>query len=890
MVPGRSLAALLQAQRAAGAFGPEPEAAARLAALVGLDRSRPHEYRRDMPDGSILEVRSAPTAEGGFVITQTDITALARAEAAARERANVLQAMLDNMRHGIVVFGPDHRVLAANDLCSTLAGMVPGTVRPGRGLAELVAARVAANGPFEPAAAAAAIAEDLGLDRGQPHRRERLNAHGRMVSVASDPLPDGGFVISYVDTTEVNAAKAQAQHRALLLQTMQDSMRHGIALFGPDQRLIVANRLAPDLSGLPAAEMVPGITPHDLAMWQLRHGVFGQGPDAEAEALAVAQRDRSRSHPVRRHMPDGRVVDSVSDPTPDGGFVITWTDVTAQVAAEAAAAERTATLQAMIDTMHHGVVLFGPDHRFIADNRLSRELAGVPDAAARPGASLESITAALFRAGATGDPALDERLAEMSRRADRSRPLHYTRPMRDGRTLEVFSDPMPDGGFVITLSDITPLARAEAEAKRRAATQAVMLDVIRHGIALFGPDRRLVAANRLASELSGVPADYLHAGMLFEDVVHHQHETGVFGPGEAGAAIRDRALGADRSRMLRYHRRAPDGRLIEVVSDPTADGGFAITYSDITALAAAEAERRLARRDAAGGARQHAARAADLRGGPPAAGGECPGGGAVRPGAGGCRPGRRLRRPGPAAACLRPVRAGAGGHGGDAAPAGGRPDPARPADAAPAGWPAGRGLHRPDAGWRLRHQLHRRHRPRPRRGRCEAARRPAARCARQHAARADAVRPGPPAADREPAGRAGLRHPGRPRPGGRAVRDPGGRAGRGGGIRRGYGGARAVRARCSTLDRSRPARYRRRRADGKRDRGRLRPDAGWRLRRHPYRRDRAGPGAGRGLGPGRACCSSCSTTCGTASRISTATGGWSPPTGWPPSSTASTRR
>ncbi|WP_431272379.1 PAS-domain containing protein [Dankookia sp. P2] len=439
--------------------------------MVALDRGRPHEYRRATPDGGILEVRSAPTAEGGFVITLTDITALARAEAAARDRANLLQAMLDHMRHGIVVFGPDHRVLAANELCSTLGGMAPGTVRPGRGLPELVAERVAANGPFEPAAAAAAIAEDLGLDRRLPLRRERLNAHGRMVAVNSDPLPDGGFVISYVDTTEVSAAKAEAQHRAMLLQTMQDSMRHGIALFGPDQRLIVANRLAPDLAGLPAEEMVPGITAYDLAMRQLRHGVFGQGPDAEAEALEVAQRDRSRSHPVRRRMPDGRVVDSVSDPTPDGGFVITWSDTTAQVAAEAAAAERTATLQAMIDTMHHGVVLFGPDHRFIADNRLSRELAGVPDAAARPGASFKSITAALFSAGATGDPALDAQLAGMSLQADRSRPLHYTRPMRDGRTLEVFSDPMPDGGFVVTLSDITPLARAEAEAKRRAATQ-----------------------------------------------------------------------------------------------------------------------------------------------------------------------------------------------------------------------------------------------------------------------------------------------------------------------------------------------------------------------------------------------------------------------------------
>ena len=122
-----------------------------------------------------------------------------------------------------------------------------------------------------------------------------------------------------------------------------------------------------------------------------------------------------------------------------------------------------------------------------------------------------------------------------------------------------------------------------------------MLDVIRHGIALFGPDRRLVAANRLASELSGVPADYLQAGMLLQDAVHHQHATRRLRPGRGGRGdprpgagrrpVADAALSAAR----------PDGRLIEVVSDPTGDGGFAITYSDITALAEAEASRGLAR-------------------------------------------------------------------------------------------------------------------------------------------------------------------------------------------------------------------------------------------------------------------------------------------------------
>ena len=112
----------------------------------------------------------------------------------------------------------------------------------------------------------------------------------------------------------------------------------------------------------------------DLARQQWEHGVFGPGAAGEQEAREVAARDRTRSTQVRREMPDGGVVDSLSDPTPDGGFVITWSDVTAQVQAERAAEQRAATLQAMMDNTHHGVVLFDHEHRFVADNRRFRTL------------------------------------------------------------------------------------------------------------------------------------------------------------------------------------------------------------------------------------------------------------------------------------------------------------------------------------------------------------------------------------------------------------------------------------------------------------------------------------------------------------------------------------
>ncbi|MBK1661005.1 PAS-domain containing protein, partial [Paracraurococcus ruber] len=587
--PGCSLDEIVVAQRAAGVFGTGPAADAAAAEIIGFDRSQPIRYRRTMPDGRIIEIHSDPTPEGGFVISWTDVTARARAEEAAERRAAMLQVALDAMQHGFILYDRDGRLLAANAMAASCTLLPPGDLQPGRPFGDLVRAQQAAGFYGVGEAGGAAMRDALARDRGEAFETRRGLPDGRVMQERSAPTPDGGFVITLTDVTALVRAEEATRERATLLQTMQDSMRHGLALFGPEGGLVVANRLAAGLAGVPAEEMRPGMTVADLAARQLAQGVFGEGAAAEAEAAAVARRDRRQSHPVRRRMPDGRVVDSVSDPTPDGGFVVTWTDVTALAEAEARAEQRAATLQAMIDNMHHGVVLFGPDRRFLADNRLARELTGVPDAMAVPGAPLEALTGALFGRGATGDAALDATLERQAAAADRSRPLHYIRPTRDGRTLEVFSDPMPDGGFVITLSDITPLARAEAEAKRQAATQAVMLDVIRHGIMLFGPDRRLIAANRLAATLSGAPEGSLRPGTLHAEVLRGQQAAGVFGDTPGAAAEVSRLGALDRSQPIRYQRRNAAGRLIEVVSDPTPDGGFAITFSDISALAEAEA-------------------------------------------------------------------------------------------------------------------------------------------------------------------------------------------------------------------------------------------------------------------------------------------------------------
>ena len=81
---------------------------------------------------------------------------------------------------------------------------------------------------------------------------ERTRPNGRVLDIRYAPLPDGGMVQVTTDITALHAARAEATGRAAQLQVMLDNMRHGIALYDAELRLVVSNALAARLTGLPA--------------------------------------------------------------------------------------------------------------------------------------------------------------------------------------------------------------------------------------------------------------------------------------------------------------------------------------------------------------------------------------------------------------------------------------------------------------------------------------------------------------------------------------------------------------------------------------------------------------------------------------------------------------
>ena len=231
------------------------------------------------------------------------------------------------------------------------------------------------------------------------------------------------------------------------------ALQEGFALYDKDDRLVLFNeeyrRLHPKMDDI----LKPGMRFEDLVRTNIDRGLNADAiGDEEKHIRERMECHRNPKGSILRTLTDGTSFIIKESRTPEGGVVVTETDVTERVRAE----EDARRLAAAIEGLSENFALYGADDRLIVCNegyrRLNRRIAK----ATTPGTSFEEHLRAMVEKGLV--PETDGREEEwIEERLERHRnpkgPFELLR--QDGIWLLVHDQRMPDGSTAPISTDIT---------------------------------------------------------------------------------------------------------------------------------------------------------------------------------------------------------------------------------------------------------------------------------------------------------------------------------------------------------------------------------------------------------------------------------------------------
>ena len=169
----------------------------------------------------------------------------------------------------------------------------------------------------------------------------------------------------------------------------------------------------------------------------------------------------------------------------------------------------------------------------------------------------------------------------------------------DGRWLRISRSGTRDGGFVAICSDITGRKQHEAALERANTWLDAALNNMAQGLCMFDGEQRLRLINRRFCEIFQIWPVVPKIGTPFRALFDLCADAGAFTPAEANRLHEGRtaqvAQGVAYTQVVEMGR----GRVISLVHQPMADGGWVTTYENITDRVRAEEKvSHMARHDA----------------------------------------------------------------------------------------------------------------------------------------------------------------------------------------------------------------------------------------------------------------------------------------------------
>jgi len=328
---------------------------------------------------------------------------------------------------------------------------------------------------------------------------------------------DGGF-IGYRgivrELTDTFSTCQQPQEMGAILQNALIHMEQGLAIFGPDQRLVVCNDRFGVMLGLAEGVLVPTLTSVSEAV----RFIAAAAHDDDDQDGGVSIRQRVLDHAAtgtadQFELPVayGNWLQINVNPIAQYGLVITVSDITARKQAEARlrreATRTRGQLRDAIEAISEGFVLYDAEDRLVTFNQRYRdEFSFVPDALI-PGTKYAEI----LRRGVADKSVplgydIDTWVAERAE-AHRNPPPPYLVERSDNRWTLMTEYRTREGGIVGIRTDVTELKLREQNAKANERLLRELVDAVPAMIHTKDRELRYDLVNRYFLEIWDLQRD-----------------------------------------------------------------------------------------------------------------------------------------------------------------------------------------------------------------------------------------------------------------------------------------------------------------------------------------------------------------------------------------------
>ncbi|MGD1926245.1 MAG: PAS-domain containing protein [Paracoccaceae bacterium] len=532
-------------------------------------------------DGQTTTVSIRATSQGGFIVSEMDITAQRKAERSAKSSEQMLSTILQASPANLCMSQiGDGEIIYQSPSCAALFGPI--------GSAREQFADPLERADFLTELLASATVDDF---QGRARRHDGSLFPALFSARLIDYRGEEVMVSSVTDLTEQRAAERRIKDAGVRLNDAIEALSEGFILYDADERVVMSNQRFREMNEPYAHKIKPGTHTRDLLQAAVDHEHFVDADDWLDDYEAEHARGESGSHRAFEFkMTDGTWINSIRRPTRDGGFVITWLDVTDQKHAILAQQIANDRMRDAIDSIDESFALYDADDRLVLWNDKYAELNPQVSEMFYVGVSHSELLHAVINSKAAPD-ATGQAMRHSLETRDFRTPGRTEFEHHDGRWFSMARNPTTEGGFVITRLDITEQKRAASELLRLNDRLRDAIESVDHGFALYDSQDRLVIWNKRYEDLNAPIAHVVREGVTYQEILETAIASHVLDSEEA-EIVRRSGSRANGNVSFQFEFKGKNGRWYSVSRNPTSENGFVITRADITERKLAEARER----------------------------------------------------------------------------------------------------------------------------------------------------------------------------------------------------------------------------------------------------------------------------------------------------------